>query len=60
MFSKVLIEASGLTKKFGEFVAVDHIDFEVYRGECVGFLGAKRCGQNHDCIRYYEMVIFAF
>ena len=37
--SEVLIKANNLTKKFNDFVAVDHIDFEVYKGECVGFLG---------------------
>ena len=42
---EVLIETSGLTKKFGEFVAVDHIDFEVYRGECIGFLGPNGAGK---------------
>ena len=34
---EVLIEAQQLTKKFDDFTAVDHIDFKVYRGECVGF-----------------------
>ena len=42
---EVIIEASGLTKKFGDFLAVDHIDFEVYRGECVGFLGPNGAGK---------------
>ena len=43
--SEVLIEAHNLTKKFNDFVAVDHIDFEVYRGECVGFLGPNGAGK---------------
>jgi len=34
-----LIRARGLTKKFGEFVAVDAIDFDVAPGESFGFLG---------------------
>jgi lipooligosaccharide transport system ATP-binding protein len=42
---EVLIEAHGLTKKFGDFTAVDHIDFEVYKGECVGFLGPNGAGK---------------
>jgi lipooligosaccharide transport system ATP-binding protein len=42
---KVLIRARGLTKKFGSFTAVDHIDFEVYKGECVGFLGPNGAGK---------------
>src|SRR4030066_107833 len=43
--SEVLLQARGLTKKFGYFTAVDHIDFEVYKAECVGFLGPKGAGK---------------
>jgi lipooligosaccharide transport system ATP-binding protein len=43
--SEVLIRAKGLTKKFGAFTAVDHIDFEVYKAECVGFLGPNGAGK---------------
>ena len=42
---EVLIEAKGLTKKYDAFLAVDHIDFDVYRGECVGFLGPNGAGK---------------
>ena len=42
---EVLIEAQGLTKKFDDFIAVDHIDFKVYKGECVGFLGPNGAGK---------------
>jgi lipooligosaccharide transport system ATP-binding protein len=42
---EVLIKARGLTKKFNSFVAVDHIDFDVYKGECVGFLGPNGAGK---------------
>ena len=42
---EVLIEAQQLTKKFDDFTAVDHIDFKVYRGECVGFLGPNGAGK---------------
>jgi lipooligosaccharide transport system ATP-binding protein len=42
---EVLIEAKALTKKFEDFMAVDHIDFEVYKGECVGFLGPNGAGK---------------
>ncbi|WP_128543249.1 ABC transporter ATP-binding protein [Larkinella soli] len=34
-----------LTKRFGDFVAVDHISFEVERGEIFGFLGANGAGK---------------
>jgi lipooligosaccharide transport system ATP-binding protein len=43
--SEILIKADGLTKKFGTLTAVDHIDFEVYKGECVGFLGPNGAGK---------------
>ena len=43
--SEVLIRARGLTKKYEQFMAVDHIDFEVYRGETVGFLGPNGAGK---------------
>lgn len=41
----LLIHASGLVKKFGDFVAVDGIDFEVRRGEAFGFLGPNGAGK---------------
>ena len=40
-----LIEAQGLTKRFGEFTAVDSIDFAVERGETFGFLGPNGAGK---------------
>jgi lipooligosaccharide transport system ATP-binding protein len=40
-----LIEARGLTKRFGDFTAVDGIDFEVRRGETFGFLGPNGAGK---------------
>ena len=42
---EVFIEAKSLTKKFDDFIAVDHIDFKVYKGECVGFLGPNGAGK---------------
>ena len=42
---EVFIEAKDLTKKFDDFIAVDHIDFRVYKGECVGFLGPNGAGK---------------
>jgi lipooligosaccharide transport system ATP-binding protein len=42
---EVFIVAKGLTKKFEDFTAVDHIDFKVYKGECVGFLGPNGAGK---------------
>ena len=43
--SSPLIEARGLTKRFGEFTAVDGIDFDVERGETFGFLGPNGAGK---------------
>jgi lipooligosaccharide transport system ATP-binding protein len=43
--NEVLIEAQALTKKFDSFMAVDHIDFKVFKGECVGFLGPNGAGK---------------
>ncbi len=40
-----IIEARGLTKRYGELVAVDGIDFDVLPGECVGFLGPNGAGK---------------
>src|SRR6266571_1109095 len=36
---EVLVRARGLAKRFGDFTAVDGIDFDLYRGEAFGFLG---------------------
>src|SRR5436305_7134011 len=41
-----LVEARGLTKRFGSFVAVDNIDFEVAAGEAFGFLGPNGAGKS--------------
>jgi lipooligosaccharide transport system ATP-binding protein len=41
-----LIEARGLTKRFGSFTAVDGIDFEVAAGEAFGFLGPNGAGKS--------------
>src|SRR5208282_5466648 len=43
---EVIIEAHGLTQKFGDFVAVDHVSMRIERGEIFGFLGANGCGKS--------------
>ena len=40
-----VIEIRNLTKKFGNFTAVDNISFDVRRGEIFGFLGANGAGK---------------
>ena len=42
---EVAIEARGLTMRFGDFTAVDHVDFQIRRGEIFGFLGSNGCGK---------------
>jgi ribosome-dependent ATPase len=39
------IKAEGLTKRFGDFTAVDHVSFEIEPGEIFGFLGSNGCGK---------------
>ncbi|WP_341274798.1 ribosome-associated ATPase/putative transporter RbbA [Rhodocyclus gracilis] len=39
------IEADGLTQRFGDFTAVDHVSFRIGRGEIFGFLGSNGCGK---------------
>ncbi len=41
----VAIEAHGLTMRFGDFVAVDQVNFRISRGEIFGFLGSNGCGK---------------
>jgi lipooligosaccharide transport system ATP-binding protein len=41
----VLIHARGLTKRFGELLAVDGVDFDVHVGEAFGFLGPNGAGK---------------
>ena len=40
-----VIRVEGLTKRFGNFTAVDHISFSVHQGEIFGFLGANGAGK---------------
>ncbi len=42
---EIAIEAEGLTKRFGDFTAVDHVSFRISRGEIFGFLGSNGCGK---------------
>jgi ABC-2 type transport system ATP-binding protein len=43
--SEKVIEVKNLMKKFGDFVANDHLTFDVYKGEIFGFLGANGAGK---------------
>ena len=46
MQNKELIVAKGLTKKYGEFIALNGIDFSVQKGESFGFLGPNGAGKS--------------
>jgi ABC-2 type transport system ATP-binding protein len=45
MEKKVVIKTEHLTKRFGDFIAVDDITFKVYGGEIFGFIGANGAGK---------------
>ncbi|MGN6108196.1 MAG: ribosome-associated ATPase/putative transporter RbbA [Kofleriaceae bacterium] len=42
----IVIEAMGLTCRFGSFTAVDHVTLSIERGEIFGFLGSNGCGKS--------------
>jgi ABC-2 type transport system ATP-binding protein len=42
---EVIISVKNLVKKFGDFIANDHLNFVVYKGEIFGFLGANGAGK---------------
>lgn len=42
----IAIEARDLTMRFGDFVAVDHVNFRIRKGEIFGFLGSNGCGKS--------------
>lgn len=44
--TEIAIEAKDLTMRFGNFVAVDHVNFRIRQGEIFGFLGSNGCGKS--------------
>jgi ribosome-dependent ATPase len=42
---EIAIEARNLTRRFGDFIAVDHVSFRIQTGEIFGFLGSNGCGK---------------
>src|SRR3954462_2932981 len=44
--SDAMIECEGLTKRFGTFMAVDHVSFSVAKGSIFGFLGPNGSGKS--------------
>ena len=45
LMTEPLVQARGLTKRFGDFTAVDAIDFDIQKGEAFGFLGPNGAGK---------------
>ena len=43
---EIAIDARGLTRRFGDFTAVDHVTLSIERGEIFGFLGSNGCGKS--------------
>ena len=43
--TELAITASGLTKRFGDFTAVDNVSLDIEQGEIFGFLGSNGCGK---------------
>jgi ribosome-dependent ATPase len=44
--AEIAIEATDLTMRFGDFVAVDHVSLRIRRGEIFGFIGSNGCGKS--------------
>ena len=44
--AEIAIEARDPTMRFGDFVAVDHVNFRIRKGEIFGFLGSNGCGKS--------------
>ncbi len=44
--SRLAVEAQGLSKKFGPFLAVDHVSLSISYGSIFGFLGANGAGKS--------------
>jgi len=44
--AEIAIEARNLTMRFDDFVAVDHVNFSIRKGEIFGFIGSNGCGKS--------------
>ena len=50
--SEIAVCLKDLTKKFGDFTAVDRVSLEVAKGEIFGFLGPNGAGKSTTCLLY--------
>ena len=51
----VVIQTKGLTKRYGELTAVDHLDLTVYKGEVFGLLGPNGAGKTTTTLMLLEL-----
>ncbi|EQD75116.1 ABC transporter, ATP-binding protein, partial [mine drainage metagenome] len=50
------LEARGLTRRFGSFVAVDHLDLNIQGSKCIGFLGPNGAGKTTTLKMFTDMI----
>ena len=50
--TELAIQATGLTRRFGDIVAVDAVDLAVPQGQIYGFLGPNGSGKTTTCLLY--------
>ena len=58
MSDGTVIEAKGLTKKYGSATAVDHVSFSVGKGEIFGLLGPNGAGKTTTILMLLGLTLF--
>ena len=49
-----MIEVKNLVKKYGDYVAVDHLSFQIEKGQVYGFLGPNGAGKSKIESKYHK------